>query len=272
MEDILQKIIARKKQHLITQKATTSLKDFEQMPHFERETISLCAALKSEQHLGIIAEFKRHSPSQGDIHATANVQEVTQGYIKHGASALSVLTDEPFFKGRTEDVKIARAHNDCPILRKDFMIDEYQIFEAKALGADVILLIAECLTKKEIATLANRAKSLNLEVLLEVHSAEQLDKLVPAIDVVGVNNRNLKTFEVDTQTSIDLFAQIPDDFLKISESGISDPNVIYDLRRLGYHGFLIGEYFMRAEQPPLRLKEFVHRVRHIEDLLNNAIA
>ncbi|MEL6944560.1 MAG: indole-3-glycerol phosphate synthase TrpC [Bacteroidota bacterium] len=189
-----------------------------------------------------------------------------------GASALSVLTDTPFFKGTQDDLMQARGYNACPILRKDFIVDEYQIYEAKTLGADVILLIAECLTATEVKQFSECAKKLGLEVLMEVHSAEQLEKLVPTIDVVGINNRNLKTFEVDIQTSIDLYHAIPDDFLKISESGISDPNIIVELRKVGFDGFLIGEYFMRAEHPPERLAEFVKRVYYLEDLLNNAIA
>ncbi|MEM0993781.1 MAG: indole-3-glycerol phosphate synthase TrpC [Bacteroidota bacterium] len=269
---ILDKIVAQKKIAIERSKQIHSIQDITARPLFERKTHSLRAALQDTQQLGIIAEFKRHSPSQGDINATADLKEVTQGYARSGASALSILTDTPFFKGTTEDLQQARAANNCPILRKDFIIDEYQILVAKSLGADVILLIAECLTAKEVAQLAKFAKELGLEVLMEVHSAEQLDKLVPEIDVVGINNRNLKTFEVSIQTSIELYDAIPNDFLKISESGISNPNVIYDLRKIGFHGFLIGEYFMRAASPPQRLKEFVQRVYALEDLLNNAIA
>ena len=269
---ILDKIVAQKKIEIAKSKEKYSIEDFECSPLFQRSTHSLRAALKDDSKLGIISEFKRHSPSQGDIHAHADLKAVTQGYVAGGASALSVLTDTPFFKGTKEDLMQARGYNTCPILRKDFMVDEYQIFEAKSMGADVILLIAECLEAKEVAQLAKRAKDLGLEVLMEVHSAEQLEKLVPEIDVVGINNRNLKTFEVSIQTSIELYDTIPDDFLKISESGISDPNVIYDLRKVGFHGFLIGEYFMRAEHPHQRLKEFVERVFALEDLLNNAIA
>ncbi|MEM1325551.1 MAG: indole-3-glycerol phosphate synthase TrpC [Bacteroidota bacterium] len=270
--NILDKIVARKKVEVQAAREKCSLSDLEQSTHFQRDTYSLKARLANKEDLGIIAEFKRHSPSQGDINIDAQVATVTQGYAEYGAVALSVLTDTDFFKGQIEDVRIARAHNQIPVLRKEFIVDEYQIFEAKSIGADVILLIAECLTAAEIAAFSKRAQSLGLEVLLEVHSGDQLQKLTPDITVVGVNNRNLKTFKVDTQTSIELYHQIPDDFLCISESGINDPNTIYDLRRQGFDGFLIGEYFMRAEQPHLRFEEFVQRVRYIEDLLNNAIA
>jgi len=269
---ILDKIVAQKKIEVAQQKERYTLKDFERSPLFQRTTHSFSAALKVADKLGIISEFKRHSPSQGDIHADASIKEVTQGYVAAGASALSVLTDTPFFKGTQDDLMQARGYNACPILRKDFIVDEYQIYEAKTLGADVILLIAECLTATEVKQFSECAKKLGLEVLMEVHSAEQLEKLVPTIDVVGINNRNLKTFEVDIQTSIDLYHAIPDDFLKISESGISDPNIIVELRKVGFDGFLIGEYFMRAEHPPERLAEFVKRVYYLEDLLNNAIA
>ncbi|MEM9886485.1 MAG: indole-3-glycerol phosphate synthase TrpC [Bacteroidota bacterium] len=269
---ILDKIIAQKKITIAASKAQHSIKDFEQNPLFSRDTYSFRAALQDKSKLGIIAEFKRHSPSQGDIHADAKIEEVTQGYAEAGASALSILTDTPFFKGTKEDLMQARQLNTCPVLRKDFIIDEYQIFEAKSIGADVILLIAECLTKEEVGQLARCAKSLGLEILMEVHSEKQLDKLVPEIDVVGINNRNLETFEVSIQHSIDLYEAIPSQFLKISESGISNPNAIYDLRRIGFDGFLIGEYFMRAEQPHQKLKEFIQRVYALEDLLNNAIA
>jgi indole-3-glycerol phosphate synthase len=270
--NILDKIVARKRVEVDAAKQQRSIQQLEQLPHFERTTYSLSTALADKNDLGIIAEFKRHSPSQGDINIHADVATVTQGYAQYGAAALSVLTDSDFFKGSIKDVQTARAHNSIPVLRKEFIVDEYQIFEAKGIGADVILLIAECLTAQEVATFAKRSKSLGLDVLMEIHSGEQLQKLTPNIDVVGVNNRNLKTFEVDTQTSIELYHQIPDDFLRISESGINDPNTIYDLRRQGFDGFLIGEYFMRAEQPHLRFQEFVQRVRYIEDLLNNAIA
>lgn len=270
---ILDKIVNRKKQEVAANRAKFSIEDFKKRPLFSRPTISLAERLKRKDDIGIIAEFKRHSPSKGDINPTATVQEVTTGYAANGAMGLSVLTDESFFKGNAQDVLAARQHNPTmPILRKDFMIDPYQIYEARSLGADVILLIAECLTAQKVAELAKCAKSLDLEVLIEVHSAEQLEKLVPEIDIVGVNNRNLKTFEVSTQTSIDLFHAIPDHFVKISESGINDPNVIVELRRQGYQGFLIGEYFMRAEQPPKRLAAFLDRVLYLEDLLNNAIA
>lgn len=270
---ILEKIVAHKHKEVAANKSKSTIQDFEKSPLFIKNTQSLKLALSNPKDIGIISEFKRHSPSKGDINPTATVKEVTTGYVASGAAGLSVLTDEAFFKGTREDLIQARSYNQTtPILRKDFIIDEYQLFEARAMGADVILLIAECLEANEVAQLTKRAKSLDLEVLMEVHSKEQLEKLVPEIDIVGVNNRNLKTFEVSTQTSIELFHDIPDEFVKISESGINDPNIIFDLRRQGYQGFLIGEYFMKSENPPQQLAVFIDRVKYLEDLLMNAIA
>lgn len=269
---ILDKIVANKKRVISYRKDALPVNILEQSPAFQRETLSFKAALQDPNSLGIISEFKRHSPSKGDININAEVSEVTTGYAKAGASALSILTDQQFFKGNNDDLTEARSLNQIPILRKDFIVDEYQIIEAKAIGADVILLIAECLTAEQVAQLAKTAKGLGLDVLIEIHSAEQLPKLVPEIDVVGVNNRNLKDFTVSIKTSIDLFHEIPDDFVKISESGISDPNVIVDLRRLGFQGFLIGEYFMKSDNPAERCAEFIERVHYLEDLYQNAIA
>ncbi len=270
---ILDKIVEHKRKEVAERKKVHSIHDFEEVLLFQRDTLSLVTALSDKNDLGIISEFKRHSPSKGAINPSVTVEEVTTGYASAGAVGLSVLTDERFFKGMREDLIKARACNQqVPILRKDFIIDEYQIFEARAMGADLILLIAECLSANQVAHLSKCAKSLGLEVLIEVHSKDQLAKLVPEIDIVGVNNRNLKTFEVSTQTSIDLFHEIPDDFVKISESGINDPNIIVDLRRQGYQGFLIGEYFMKSEHPPQQLAEFIDRVKYLEDLLMNAIA
>lgn len=269
---ILDKIIVEKKKEVAASKAKHSVKELEQLPYFDRATHNLRNALLQSPNLGIIAEFKRHSPSKGDINTIASVEEVTTGYVQAGAAALSILTDAPFFKGTLDDLLAARPLHNCPILRKDFTIDVYQLVEAKANGADAILLIAECLTKEEVKTLAREAKSLNLSVLLEIHTAEQLDKLVPEIDVVGVNNRNLKTFEVSIQNSLTLFEQIPNDFVKISESGINNPSAIVELKSRGFQGFLIGEYFMASEHPGEQLSTFIRRVKDMETLLQHGIA
>lgn len=256
--NILDKIVARKKEELTSAKAKTSVKELEQSLYFNRETFSLKDFLLDPSKTGIIAEFKRKSPSKGIINDGVTVEEVTTGYASAGASALSVLTDRDFFMGHDDDLLAARKVNQIPILRKDFMVDEYQIIEAKALGADIVLLIAACLTPQEILSFAKLAKSLGLSTLLEVHSQEELDgTLNPFLDVVGVNNRNLKDFTVSIDTSIALAKTIPSDFLKISESAISNPETIKLLKTEGYNGFLIGENFMRTENPGKAMMDFV---------------
>ncbi len=206
---------------------------------------------------GIIAEFKRKSPSRGIINSVATIEEVTTGYFRSGASALSVLTDKKFFGGSTNDLARARQLNPIPILRKDFVISEYQIIEAKAFGADAILLIAAVLNETRIRELARFARSLDLQVLLEVHNAVELKCLNEFVNMVGVNNRDLKTFLVDTELSVQLASEIPSDFIKISESGITSPLTIKRLRGCGYQGFLIGESFMRSPEPALAFSDFV---------------
>lgn len=260
--DILEKIIAWKQIEVGNNKQLVPTRSLERSMHFNRPTLSLKAALLNPNKSGIIAEFKRHSPSKKDINISASVKDVTTQYTQAGVSGISVLTDTKFFKGKNEDLKIARLNNpQTPILRKEFIVDEYQIIEAKSIGADAILLIAECLEKKQLATLAHFAKSLNLEVLTEIHSVEQLPKLTTDIDIVGVNNRNLKTFVVDIQHSKDLFHQIPDRFVKISESGISNPTTIIDLKAHGFQGFLIGERFMKTENPGAACAEFTNAIQ-----------
>jgi indole-3-glycerol phosphate synthase len=257
----LDKIIAHKEKEVQENKALYPVKLLEKSIYFNTPTVSLKKYLKREDKLGVIAEFKRKSPSKGLINPQAKVEEVSIGYMQAGASALSVLTDKQFFGGSRQDLETARKYNFCPILRKDFVIDEYQLFEARAMGADVILLIAECLEKNQLQTLAQHAKALGLEVLMEVHSADQLDKLCPEIDVVGVNNRDLKTFNVDVNRSKEVAAQIPSEFLKISESGLADPKVVADLKAFGFNGFLIGETFMKHARPQDACARFINAVQ-----------
>lgn len=259
--NILDKIVARKKEEVASAKAKNSIQDLEIFPAFSRETYSLKSFLTDPSKSGIIAEFKRKSPSKGIINDKVTVEEVTMGYAKAGASALSVLTDHDFFMGHENDLIAARRVNEIPILRKDFMVDEYQIIEAKALGADIVLLIAACLTPEEILSFAKLAKSLGLSTLLEVHNREELDRsLNPYLDVVGVNNRNLKDFTVSIDTSLTLAEVIPAEFLKISESAISEPETIKLLKKAGFNGFLIGENFMRTANPGLAMTEFVKHI------------
>ncbi len=260
--NILDQINNHKRIEIAEAKSKVSLEQLKESPYFKRNTNSLKAALLAEGGSGVIAEFKTKSPSKGVINDTAEASDVTAGYVAAGASGLSVLTDDHFFGGSFENLAKARFGNpETPILRKDFMLDPYQIYEARAHGADVILLIAESLTKELLLELTLKAKELGLEVLVEVHSAEELEKLNPQVDLVGVNNRNLKTFEVDIQTSVRLSALIPEQFVKISESGISDPESIAQLRAAGFKGFLIGETFMKTDNAGKACAEFIEKLK-----------
>lgn len=259
--DILEKIIAHKHKEVAERRSLYTEKLLEQSTYFEGKPVSLKKYLLREDKSGIIAEFKRKSPSKGVINAHAPVERTTIGYMQAGASALSVLTDKEFFGGSSEDLKIARKYNFCPVLRKDFIVDEYQIVEAKSIGADSILLIAAALEPKRLKELAAFAKTLGLEVLMEVHNQEELEQnLNEHLDVVGVNNRNLKTFDVSIDTSKQLSELIPDEFVKISESGISDPETIKELRNFGFKGFLIGETFMKSARPERAAQEFIGKL------------
>lgn len=263
--DILQKIVAHKEKEVADRKSLYPEKLLEKSIYFEGQPVSLKKYLTRDDKSGIIAEFKRQSPSKGVINAHAKVEKTTIGYMQAGASALSVLTDNEFFGGTSEDLMTARKFNFCPVLRKDFVIDEYQIIEAKSIGADAILLIAACLEPQKLSELAAFAQSFGLEVLMEVHDEEELkNNLNEHLDVVGVNNRNLKTFEVNVATSKALAEMIPSDFVKISESGISDPATIIDLKGYGFQGFLIGETFMRSARPDLAARDFIEKLVKLE--------
>lgn len=259
-ENILDTIIRYKKQELQKAKAAVSLKDLERSAYFSRETFSLKHFLDDQSRTGIIAEFKRKSPSKGIFNPGAKPADITKAYSEGGASGLSILTDEYFFAGKNEDLEQAR-ENPIPILRKDFIIDEYQVVEAKSIGADVILLIAACLEPDEVKSLASFAKNLSLEVLLEIHDESELLHLCDEIDVVGVNNRDLKTFTVDINRSIDLSKKIPPGKVKISESGISDVSTIILLKEHGFKGFLMGEIFMKQQDPAIAFARFVHQLK-----------
>lgn len=255
---ILDKIVAHKKIEVEQAKAQTSYKMLESAEFFNRQPLSFKDFLLDANRTGIIAEFKRRSPSKGIINDKVSVEDVTTAYNAAGASALSVLTDTEFFMGEKADLIAARQVNQIPILRKDFMIDEYQLLEAKAWGADIILLIAAILTPAQIDRLASRAKDLGLNVLLEVHNLEELQRSInPNLDAIGVNNRNLADFTVSVETSYQLAEHIPAEFLKISESAISNPETIKQLKTAGFNGFLIGENFMKQEDPGEAIREFV---------------
>ena len=255
--NILDKIIESKKVEVASRKLETPVSVLEKAPAFSRKCLSLKQSLLNSES-GIISEFKRKSPSLGWIHEDADVVDITSGYNASGASGISILTDLEYFGGTPMDLMAARPFISCPVLRKDFVIDEYQLYEAKAMGADVVLLIAAALTVEQTLELAQKAHELGLEVLLEVHNAEEIGHANDYVDMLGVNNRNLKTFEQSIQTSFDLAALIPDKFVKVSESGISKTETVKELRKVGYKGFLMGENFMKEENPTAALARFVN--------------
>ncbi|WP_117879868.1 indole-3-glycerol phosphate synthase TrpC [Aureibaculum luteum] len=254
---ILDRIIADKYIEVRLRKSVSPITQLEKSVLFERKTISLANRLKNSSS-GIIAEHKRRSPSKSIINTSLNVFDVAKGYEEAGVCGMSVLTDGKYFGGSLDDLLTARANCNLPLLRKEFIVDEYQLLEAKSYGADVILLIAAVLSQKEIKHFSEFAKKLGLEVLLEVHNEEELQKsIMPSLDMLGVNNRNLKTFEVSLDNSKDLAAKIPNDFVKVSESGISSVEAIKELQPYGYKGFLIGENFMKTDNAGKSAKEFI---------------
>lgn len=253
--NILEKIIADKKKEIKLKKDIIPVEAWTMMPYFEEERISLKGSLLEKNSTGIIAEFKRKSPSKGIINNTADIFDVVTAYDEY-AAGISVLTDEIYFGGTNDDLLNARNIATVPLLRKDFIIDEYQLYEARAIGADVVLLIAANLTKQEVKRFAAKAKQLELEVLLEIHNEEELEHICDDVDFVGVNNRNLKTFEVDINTSLQLYPHIPKDKLAIAESGISNVDTIVTLKQAGFKGFLIGENFMKEKDPAAAFENF----------------
>jgi indole-3-glycerol phosphate synthase len=260
-ENILETIIRHKVEEVQLAKARVPAEELEQSKFFNRKTFSLKKFLSDGSRTGIIAEFKRRSPSKGVFNSTGQPAEITRAYTEGGASGLSILTDEKFFGGSKEDIILSR-NNEIPILRKDFIIDEYQVLEAKAMGADVILLIAACLNPSRVEELSAFARNNGLEVLLEIHNEDELRHICETVDIVGVNNRDLKTFTVDVNRSIELGKMIPSGKLKISESGISDVATIQLLKQNGFSGFLIGETFMKEPDPAIAFASFVHTLKH----------
>lgn len=260
---ILDQIIASKKKEIKTLKEAIPLKQLEQSEFFNNPCISLTNLFATKGSWGIIAEFKRKSPSRGIINENISVNEVTTGYLNAGALAISILTDNLYFGGSSDDLLCARVLNQCPLLRKDFIIDEYQIYESKAIGADVILLIAACLTPQHTIKLAKTAHSIGLEVLLEFHEIEELDHLNDHIDFAGVNNRNLRDFSVDINRSMQLVKKIPASICKISESGLNSADTIASLYYNGFQGFLMGEAFMKNENPGLECEKLIKHVSTI---------
>lgn len=265
--NILDKIVAHKKSEVEEKQSFFPSKLLESSIYFQTDVVSLKKYVTRPDKYGIIAEFKRQSPSKGIISAAPSIEQISIGYMQANASALSVLTDEHFFGGSNDDLQTARKFNYCPILRKDFILSEYQLIEAKSIGADAILLIAAILSAEEVKTLASFAKSLGLEVLLEIHNQRELDKITSNIDLVGVNNRNLENFTVSLETSISLAKDIPEEFVSISESGIRSPEDVHLLKSHGYDGFLIGELFMKTAVPHLACANFIQKCEAISNQL-----
>lgn len=258
--NILENIITHKRIEVARCQLRNPIRELEKRPEFKRETYSLSEHLSDKNKTGIIAEFKRKSPSKGIINNTSTVEDVTLSYAEYGASAISILTDTVFFGGSLHDLEKAR---NCaiPILRKDFIIHEYQIIESKAFGADIILLIAACLKVNEVKRLASFAKNLGLNILLEIHDKSELGHICDYIHAVGINSRDLKTFQVSKQQSIELAMLIPDDKIKIAESGIKSVNDIHELQHVGFKGFLIGEKFMKEKDPGEAFNNFVKELK-----------
>jgi len=259
--NILKKIIAHKYIEVSENKKRVSINELEKSPFMETEIISMKAHLLLKNKAGIIAEIKRQSPSKGIINPNADIVKISKGYETAGVSGISVLTDVDYFGGSNEDFKMVRKHNSCPMLRKDFIVDEYQILEAKAMGADIILLIAAGINSKKCFALATFAKSLGLEILLEIHNEKEYHSHINQhVTLVGVNNRNLENFEVSTQISKDLAEIIPSEFTKISESGINKPETVLELQKYGFEGFLMGEAFMKTKNPEVACQKFIHQI------------
>lgn len=268
--NILDQIIAHKRAEVAERKSLYPVRLLEQSIFFSSPTVSLKRYIRRADKTGIIAEFKRQSPSKGIINASASVERTTIGYMQAGASALSVLTDKNFFGGSNEDLAVVRKFNFCPILRKDFTIDEYQVLEARSIGADAILLIAAVLDPAAAGKLCDLAHSLGLEVLLEVHDeAELKDHRNVNADLIGVNNRSLKTFEVSIDVSKKLAPLIPPHVVKVSESGISKAETIIELRGFGYEGFLMGENFMKHSRPDVAALAFMKGLRKMQSKVNS---
>lgn len=253
--NILDTIIHRKKEEISFSKSKISLQKLKDTEFFNRENLSLKKSIKDKS--GIIAEFKRQSPSKGIINDKVSPLEVVSAYEHFGASGISILTDKDFFGGSFEDILQVRNQISIPILRKDFMIDEYQLYEAKSMGADVVLLIAACLSPQQTLEFTELAHELGLEVLLEIHTEEELKHYNSSIDLVGINNRNLKDFKVDLQHSVQLKNLLPENTLSVAESGIYTIDNFNYLKNKGFDGFLMGEYFMRNTNPAKAFEKFI---------------
>lgn len=265
MKTILDEIITSKRAELQERKSLYPIKLLEKSIYFDTPPLSLKKYLCRPDLSGIIAEFKRKSPSKGEINPYADAERTTIGYMQAGASALSVLTDETFFGGKNLDLITARKFNFCPILRKDFIIDEYQIIEAKSIGADAILLIASALSVAELKRFSKLASALGMEVLLEIHNEKELEKITDEQLLVGINNRNLQQMETHLETAFEIAEKLPKEMVKVAESGLKNPEIIVQLKAAGYQGFLIGEHFMQESRPEKACRKFIQAIKKLEN-------
>lgn len=256
--NILENIVAHKKKEIAAAKALVSIDELAAKVETARKPTSLSNALQNSL-IGIIAEFKRKSPSKGWIHPEADVEEIVSAYSGAGATGISVLADEHFFGASGDDLSRARNQTEIPLLRKEFIIDEYQLYQARALGADAVLLIAAILPEQRAAELTRKAHELGMEILLELHDESELGYILPETDMIGINNRNLATFETDIHRSLKMIDLLPTEKTLISESGLSAPETIYTLRQAGYRGFLMGENLMKGNRPGEELSRFIER-------------
>ncbi|MFW5706951.1 MAG: indole-3-glycerol phosphate synthase TrpC [Bacteroidota bacterium] len=261
--NILDKIIQHKRQEVKETRELYPVKLLEKSTYFNATPVSLRKYLLRDDLSGVIAEFKRRSPSKGIINEFADPATVCLEYMQAGAAALSVITDTTFFGGSNKDLSVARRFNYCPILRKEFILDEYQVIEARSIGADAILLIAEVLTKQELASLSQAAANLGLEVLFEIHDTESLDKLPADARIIGINNRNLRTFDVSIEHSLNMIKQLPANTVKVAESGIDNPEKALKLKNAGFSGLLMGERFMREANPGKACKLFIKGMKKL---------
>lgn len=253
MSDILDKIVAVKRQEVATalaKKPLAAMRADAQSRVLTRDFEGAMRAKIAAGQAAVIAEIKKASPSKGVLRAEFIPADIAQSYAEHGAACLSVLTDKQFFQGSVDDLKQARASCNLPVLRKDFMIDTYQVYEARAMGADAILLIAACLDDAQMADMEAVARGLDMAVLVEVHDRLELSRALKLkTRLIGINNRNLKTFEVSLQTTLDMMAEVPTDRLLVTESGIQTAQDVQRMRDAQVHAFLVGEAFMRADEP-----------------------
>jgi indole-3-glycerol phosphate synthase len=272
MANILDRIVEHKKLEVDRRREKHPVAALQDAVLYHRPTISLCNALETSDHFGIIAEFKRKSPSRDNINLKADPARIARGYAEGGAAAISCLTDVHFFGAQPDDIDRVREAVDIPIIRKDFLIDVYQLHEARAMGADAVLLIAACLSAQQLDELAEAAGELDLQVVCEVHNEEDIAKVSPNVDIIGVNNRDLTDFSVDISRSLELGQVLPPGIMRISESGIDDPQSLVKLRNHSFRGFLIGTYFMEQPDPGAACGNFIHRTHEIADLYKDAIA